>query len=441
MSAVTDLPVCAEVEVLIVGGGPAGVCAGLAAARQGKSVLVIEQFGCLGGIATVGGHGHISTNAAWKSDTRVVGGIAWEIQGRVEQAGFGVRNHYGSWFEIEGLKFVLEEMAREAELKLLYYTHFEEALVEEGVVGAIIHNKSGRQIIRAERVVDCTGDGDVAVSAGVPFEVGRPGDHKCQPMTLMFHVGGIDFSRICQSRQEDPGLKKTWAAAQAAGDMEPFQSQIMGFEATPTRPGFMHCNFTHIINVAATSAEDLTAATIEGRRQAFHMIPVFRKYVPGMEECFLASAACVVGTRESRRIQGEVVLTEQDMQERREWPDSIGYGCFYFDVHNLDGPGMDRETVHPPLGFRYQIPYRILVPKAIDNLLVAGRCVSVTHLALGSIRVMSQCMVTGEAAGAASALSLSEGVTTRAVNVSRLQETLRAGGGIIDEADVARVNK
>jgi hypothetical protein len=437
-----DPPVFAEVDVLVVGGGPAGICAGLAAARAGHETLLVEQANCLGGIATAGDHGHISTNAAWYGRQRVVGGIAWEIQGRVEAAGFGVRTNYGSWFEVEGLKLVLEEMAREAGLRLLYYTQFAGALVEDGVVtGALIQNKSGRQLVRARRIIDCTGDGDVAASAGAPFEVGRAGDEKCQPMTLMFHVGGIDFARICAFRQGDPGLKNTWAAAQAAGDMEPFQSQIMGFEATPTRPGFMHCNFTHITGVSATSAEDLTAATMEGRRQAFSMIPVFRKYVPGMEECFLVTTGAVVGTRESRRITGEVTLTENDMAERRTWPDSIGYGAFYFDLHNLDGPGMDRDTSYPPEDFRYQIPYRILVPRACENLLVAGRCVSVTHIALGSIRVMSQCMLTGEAAGTAAAQSLDEGVGLREITIARLQATLRGGGGILDESDITAANE
>lgn len=442
MTTSPSLPTFAEVDVLVVGGGPAGVGAGLAAARLGKSTLVVEQFGCLGGIATSGDHGHISTYSAWRTETRVVGGISWEVSGRVADAGYGVRSHYGSWFEVEGLKLVLEQMAQEAGLKLLYYTQFSEALVEDGVItGVIIQNKSGRQVIRAARVIDCTGDGDVAASAGAPFEVGRESDHRCQPMTLMFHVGGIDFARVCQARQGDPGLTKVWAAAQAAGDMEPFQSTIMGFEATPTRPGFMHCNFTHIIGLSATSAADLTAATLEGRRQAFHMIPVFRKYVPGMEDCFLVTTAAVIGTRESRRILGDVVLTDEDMFATREWPDSIGYGCFYLDIHRLDGPGMDAATVHPEPGFHYQIPYRVLVPRGVENLLTAGRCVSVTHRGLGSLRVMSQCLLTGEAAGTAAALSLDEGVPARQVEVACLQEALRAGGNILDEADIAAVNQ
>jgi hypothetical protein len=235
-------------------------------------------------------------------------------------------------------------------------------------------------------------------------------------------------------------MQEVWAEAQANGDMEPFQSKIMGFWWTPTRPDQVGMNFTHIINVDTTRAEDLTRATIEGRRQAYHMLPVLRKYVPGMEECYMVSTPNTVGLRESRRIMADTVLTEFDMKESREWPDAIGYGSFFIDIHSLDGPGMADTQWYPPKGFKYQIPYSILVPKEIDNILTAGRCVSVTHVALGSIRVMVQCILTGEAAGAAAALSLEQGVTPRHVDIAALRATLREAGNILDEADIAAAN-
>jgi len=231
-----------------------------------------------------------------------------------------------------------------------------------------------------------------------------------------------------------------WEEAQRNGDMEPFQKNIMGFWWTPTRPDQVGINFTHITGMDSTKAEDLTAATIEGRRQAFHMIPVFRKYVSGMENCYLVSSPNTVGIRESRRIMADVVLTEQDMLAGREWDDSIGYGSFFIDIHNIDGAGMDPTEYFPPLGFKYQIPYRILVPKGVDSLLTGGRCVSVTHLALGSIRVMAQCILTGEAAGAAAALSIRQGVSPRSVNVSEVQASLRKAGGVLDENDISKAN-
>lgn len=434
------LPVAYETDVLVVGGGPAGVGAALGAAREGAKVMVVEQFNCLGGVAGAGGHGHISIYCAWGTQTRTVGGVALDIARNIVDSGFGWMVHHGTWFEVEGLKLILERMMQAAGVRLLYHTFFCESIVEDGkVIGAIIQNKSGRQVILAKRIVDCTGDGDVAASAGAPFEVGRPSDSKCQPMTLMFTIGGVDWPRV-QAWRVDSQMTHVWDQAQRNGDMEPFQKTIMGFWWTPTRPDQVGINFTHIIGMDSTNAEDLTAATIEGRRQAFHMIPVFRKYVAGMENCYLVSTPNTVGIRESRRIMGDVVLTDKDMLAGREWEDSIGYGSFFIDIHNIDGAGMDPTELRPQPGFKYQIPYRILLPRDVDNVLTAGRCVSVTHLALGSIRVMAQCILTGEAAGAAAAVSIKEGVSPRSVDISAVQASLRKGGAIIDENDIAAAN-
>jgi len=435
---VADLPVAGEVEVLVIGGGPAGVGAAFAAAKNGKKTLIVEQFNCLGGVATAGGHGHISTFAEGGTGRRIVGGIPHEMADRVVDAGFSIRNAHGIWFEVEGLKFVLEQMAAELEVGLLYHTFFCDTVVEHGAVtGAVVQNKDGRQLIRADRVVDCTGDGDVAFQAGCAFEMGRPRDQKCQPVTLMFTMGGVDWPRA-EAWRTDWQMTHVWEEAQRKGDMEPFQKTIMGWWWTPTRPDQVGVNFTHIIHIDSTKADDLTRATIEGRRQAYHSIEVFRKYVPGMENCYMISTPNTVGIRESRRILGDYVLNEDDVKGQRQFEDSICYGSFFVDIHCIDGPGMDETTWRPPKGFKYQIPYRILVPRAVENLLTAGRCVSCTHIALGSLRVMVQCMGMGEAAGTAAAVSVAENVTPRALDVRSLQAQLRRQGCIINEADIER---
>ncbi len=420
--------------------GQAGIGAALAAARGGASVLVLEQFNCLGGVAGAGGHGHISIFCAWGADTRIAGGVIYEVARRLVREDAGWMTPHGIWFEVEKLKFLLERMMAEQQVRLLYHTFFCAAVLEDGAVtGAVIQNKNGRQVVKARRIVDCTGDGDVAASAGAPYVQGRPGDGKCQPVTLMFTIGGVEWPRV-EAWHTDYQMRHVWEEAQRNGDMEPIQTTIMGFWWTPTRPDQVGINFTHITDIDSTSADELTRATLEGRRQTFHCIDVFRKYVPGMEQCYLVSTPNTVGIRESRRIVGELVLSEQDMMAQRAWEDSIGHGSFFIDIHHIDGPGMDGTTWHPPTGFHYQIPYRILLPQQVENLLVAGRCVSVSHIALGSLRVMVQCALTGEAAGSAAALSLRDGVSPRRVDVPALQAELRAHDGILIAADVARVN-
>lgn len=436
---VSSLPLARDVDVLVVGGGPAGVAAAFAAARRGAMTLIVEQFNCLGGVATAGGHGHICLYSAYgDGTTRVVGGIPFEIARRVSEAGYGIHDDAHVDFEVEGMKWVLEQMAEECGCELLYHTFFCDAVMDgQRVVGVVIQDKGGRRWIRASRVVDCTGDGDVAASAGCAFDVGDENTGLCQPMTLMFTIGGVDWPRV-KAWRTDYNMVHVWEEAQAKGDMRPFQNRIMGFWWTPTRPDQVGINFTHITDVDATRAEDLTRATIEGRKQAFESIAVFRKYVPGMECCYMVSTPNTVGVRESRRIAGEYTLTKQDVVGQCRFPDSIGYGSFFIDIHNTRGIGMDTKTWRPPKGFRYQIPYRILVPQGVENLLASGRCASCDHEALGSLRVMPQCGVMGEAAGTAAWLSLRDNVDPRVVDLPQLQVHLRQQHCILDEQDIVK---
>jgi len=431
---IREIPILDQVDVLVVGGGPAGVGAAISAARLGAKTLVVEQFNCLGGVATSGGHNHFSLYTAWNDfDTPIVGGVAEEMRSRILAEGIGTYRNGCIDFDLEGVKFLLDRMAAEAGVNVLYYTFYCDTLVEDGkVIGGIVQNKSGRQAILAHRVVDCTGDGDAAFHAGASFWQGRPEDGRCQPCTLMFTIAGVDWPRVAEWRSTYQ-KHEVWLKAQADGIMEPFQSVIMGFWHTDVLPDQVGINMTHLVDVDTTNARDLTWATVEGRRQAHHLVDVFRQVVPGMEQCYMISSAPALGLRESRRIEGVVTLTAEDIMAQRQWDDTIGYGSFYIDIHNPAGPGMGDQTWYPPKGWRYQMPYGVMVPKEIDNLLVAGRCISTDHVALGSTRIMSTCMVLGEAAGAAALLSLHEEVAPRELDAEVLRGQLRAQGAIVDE--------
>ena len=422
-----------EYDVVVAGGGPAGVCAGLAAARAGMKTLIVEQFNCLGGMSTIGLHQKIAVYNGAGGSPLIVGGIAKEIADRAVGDFDADYRPGGLFVEIEGFKYLLDRMADEAGLDLLYYTLVSDTLTEDGAVkGLVLSNKSGRFSVTAKRVIDCTGDADVAFRAGCRMMHGRPEDGRMQPTTLMFRVGGVHWPYTERYMHDhDPKLQDFCKRAVEAGLMRPWQSQLMGFWWIPSRPDQVGINFTHM-HLDGSSAFDLSNAAIEGRKQVREAVQAMRELIPGFEKSYLIDTAAQIGVRETRRIYGEYVLTEGDLREQKVFEDSIGLGAAFVDIHNTEGPGMDKRSGFdfPPGGY-YSIPYRTLVPEVIENLLVAGRCHSVTHEAAGSTRWMTQCMVMGQAAGEAAALSIETDIPARAISIPALQVRLVSGGVII----------
>lgn len=418
-----QLPILYDVDVLIVGAGPAGIGAAVRAARMGCKTMLVEAQGALGGISTVGMMSHWGGSSSSK--------IYQEIQQRSaalhENIGdakyHNVKTHI---IDPEQLKCLLSRMMQEARVQILLYTLACGAVVENGrITGVIIQNKTGRSVIRAKAVVDASGDGDVAAYAGVPFCLGREDDHKMQPCTLMFKVAGVDYQRAVFPESFETTVQTEKGELQAlAKKLLPFPAgHVLLYKST--LPGVVTCNMTNCINIDGTTAEGLTAGTMVCQSQLEPIVRFLREYVPGYEHCYLISSASLLGIRETRHFKGLQTLTEQDILQPhfdRDWVVREAY--FNFDVHNLTGPSLDKTGLQH--GFTqteaYCIPYGCLLPQKVDGLLLSGRNISGSHLAHSNFRIMTVCMAIGEASGAAAALSVISGRSPRDIFPTQIQQ-------------------
>ncbi|MDF2613401.1 MAG: FAD-dependent pyridine nucleotide-disulfide oxidoreductase [Clostridia bacterium] len=429
MEAPKQIPVKAEVDVLVVGGGPAGFSAAISAARSGAKTMLIEQTGDVGGVATVGLMSH------WTGNTK--GGFFEEILDRSSDMPDDTESlgHNGSYRQIinpESLKTVMLQMLDEAGVILQLYTFASDAIVEEGILkGVITESKSGREAIYSKIVIDASGDGDVAAKAGAPFTKGREDDGKMQPMTLMFKVAGVDTSKAVfpGGFEENIEIPKGFIQNLGRENIPHPAGHVLLYRTT--LPGVVTCNMTNCIGVDGTKAEDLTHAAFVCRSQIDSIIKFLRNYVPGYENCYVISSASMIGVRETRHFIGEYTLTKEDILEAKVFEDwVVTKAHFNFDVHNITGSGLDETGAqqHFTQEKGYTIPYGCFVPQKIDNLLLAGRNISGTHLAHSNYRVMPICVNMGQAAGIAAALCVKENVLPRNLSVTKIQEVLKTQG-------------
>ena len=406
---------------MVVGGGTAGVAAAVASARNGVDTLLVETYGFLGGTMTAGLVNTFMTHYA--GGKQIIHGVFQEMLDRLE--GLDGYDRETGAFDVEAMKLACDQMVKEASVKVLFHTCAIDALVEEkDVRGLEIYSKSGRQVVLGKAFVDATGDGDVAVMAGAIYEKGRSGDGLTQPMTLNFRMGGVDVDRM-PSKEE---MNRLFREAKLKGEVTVPREDLLWF--LTTRRGEIHFNTTRIVKVDGIKVEDLTYAEFEGRRQMVELEGFLKKEVPGFEEAYLLMSGVQVGVRETRRIIGEYIMTGRDVVEARKFRDSIAKGSYPIDIHNPLGEGTVIKA--PPPGEFYEIPYRCLIPRKVENLLVAGRCISTTHEAQAAVRVIPIAVAIGQAAGTAAAMSVKYGVCPRTLDVHMLRETLKKQGANLD---------
>ena len=409
-------------QVLVAGGGPAGLGAAVASARSGAETVLIERYGFLGGMATAG---LVNPFMSWHlAGKPLVAGIFQELLDHMKAAGGYGSPRQPTAFDPEVFKLVADRLCAEAGVRVRFHTLLTDVQVAGNqIVSICTEAKAGRDSWPAGVYIDCTGDADLAFRAGVPCEQGRDSDHLTQPMTLNFRMGGVAVSRM-PSRRE---INRLFEAAKAAGRVTCPRENVLFFHTLT--PHVVHFNTTRVTGRSGVEVEDLTAAEIEARRQAHELARFLISDVPGFEHAYLQQCAPQIGVRESRRIRGEYVLTEEDVVKGRKFDDGIARSNYPIDIHSPTGAGTVIRRV--ARGDYYQIPYRCLLPLGIDNLLVAGRCVSATHEGQSSLRVIPQCFAMGQAAGTAAAMAVQKTIPPRQLPASDLRQALREQGQIV----------
>ena len=407
-------------DVIAVGGGPAGIGAAYAAAGCGAKVLLLERSGRLGGTAV----------------QSVVGPLMGGVESRIVTeilARFG-----GCCVDFRRMDIELFDLLAERGVEILLHAPVSGVRLEGNrVTGVEAECREGRRIFSARCVIDCTGDGDVAFRAGVPFEIGRAGDGLMQPVSIMYLIGGIDpLRRMKCTCEQDARVTmvngRTWEEivleAQSGGRLPDTVSVIRLYHAVREDENIV--NATQVNYIDGTSSADLTRAEIEGRRQAFRILDFLRETVPGYENAFISQMPAAIGVRETRRFEGVARLEKGDCIAGRRFADAVvRRACFSIDIHNPAGGGQAAGHEENAVGTAeraqpYDIPYGVLVPRRLDGLLFAGRCVSASHEALASCRVMCIAMALGAGAGAAGAYAARCGCELRNVPVTEIPHVL-----------------
>jgi hypothetical protein len=444
-------------EVLVVGAGAAGICAALSAARNGADTILVDYNGFLGGI---------SATLPWLGfhdrDYRLlVKGLPLEIVQRLQAkraaSGFTLDPKCGSAIGIDSHMWKIDAMAlcEEAGVRVMLQTQVVDTIRRgDRIAGVVVQGKSGRFHIEAEVTIDCSGDGDVAARGGVEWEKGRVGDRLMQAPTLVFKLGGVDrkgFVAGCKNPENNyrewitpfpdlwdkmmrridsmemiicGGFAPLMAKAREAGDLDIPQTRVVGVKLH--RPDEYLVVMTRVLGLDPTDTLSLSTAYTRIYSQIPQIVKFFQDYVPGFSQSYLREIAPMLGIRESRRIMGDYLLNRDDLVEGRVFADAVSMGGYHIDIHRPAGTWVDSQNVRA-----YTIPMRSLIAKGVDGLLMAGKCLSATHEAVASTRVVPICMGQGQAVGTAAALAIRHRTDVRSVKISELQSLLSEQGAEI----------
>lgn len=430
-----------ETDILVIGSGPSGLAAALASSREGVKTMLVERYGSFGGTITQALVGSISW---YRYDHTVeAGGIGLEFESRAKAIDGSMMTRCGEQLDPDIFKYVADQIVLEANIHPLLHCFTVDTIMDGNTIkGVITESKSGRRAILAQRVIDCSGDADIAFHAGAPYR--KAPKNEQLGVTVNFGCSGVDGSRfvpyalehsqkVGQWATESPGkdaqlpstfLTEPFNRAKDAGEI-PSDIYLGCYWSPPNEVGEIKgLNATYMLGLDATDVWDLTRGELTGRQHAIWAIEALKKYAPGFENATLRSFGESLGTRESRKIIGAYNITGHDVLHQGRFDDSIGIFPEFLDAYGI--------CVMPTTGRYFQVPYGITLPQKVENLLVAGRSVAGDKISHAATREMMCCTVTGQGAGVAAAISLKDGVSCREVNIARVQNHLRRQGVRLD---------